>query len=124
MPFLGGQNGPKYPKDSDLCLVAEFHGILIGAIWTRTFSEFEKGFGYVDSRTPELSMSVVKSYRKQGIGKILLTKMIEKLIQYGYEQVSLSVGLDNYALKLYQKFGFNIVQSDNKSAVLIKQLRE
>ena len=69
-------------------------------------------------------MSVVENYRKQGIGTKLLTNMIEKLMQIGYEQVSLSVDLENYALKLYQKFGFVIVQSDDKSAIMIKQLKK
>jgi ribosomal protein S18 acetylase RimI-like enzyme len=111
-----------FGKDSDLCLVAESQGDLIGAIWIRIYTEYEKGFGYVDSKTPELSMSVVKKYRKQGIGTKLLTSMIEKLIQIGYNQVSLSVDLENYALKLYQKNGFDVVQSDDKSAIMIKQL--
>lgn len=113
-----------FGKDSDLCLVAEYRGDLIGAVWIRIYTESEKGFGYVDSKTPELSMSVVEKYRKQGIGTRLLTNMIERLIQIGYEQVSLSVDLENYALKLYRKFGFVIVQSDNKSATMIKQLKQ
>lgn len=113
-----------FGRDSDICLVAESQGYLIGAVWTRVFTEFEKGFGYVDSKTPELSMSVVKDYRKQRIGTKLLIKMIERLIHRGYEQVSLSVDLENYALKLYQKFGFVIVQSDDKSAIMIKQLKK
>jgi len=62
--------------------------------------------------------------RKQGIGTKLLTKMIERLMQYGYEQVSLSVDLNNYALDLYRKFEFVIVQSDDKSAIMKKQLRK
>jgi len=113
-----------FGKDSDLCLVAESQGDLIGAVWIRIYTEFKKGFGYVDSKTPELSMSVVEKYRKQGIGTKLLIKMIERLIQCGYVQVSLSVDLENYALKLYQKFGFVIVQSDTKSAIMIKQLKK
>jgi GNAT superfamily N-acetyltransferase len=113
-----------FGKDSDGCLVAESQGELIGAIWTRIFTETEKGFGFVDSKTPELSMSVVEKYRNQGIGTTLLTKMIEKLIQCGYEQVSLSVDLENYALKLYQKFGFKIVHSDDQSAIMLKHLKQ
>lgn len=113
-----------FGKDSDLCLVAEYLGDLIGAVWIRIYTESEKGFGYVDSKTPELAMSVLERYRKQGIGTRLLTNMIERLIQIGYEQVSLSVDLENYALKLYRKFGFVIVQSDNKSATMIKQLKQ
>ena len=69
-------------------------------------------------------MSVVKDYRKLGVGTKLLTKMIEKLIQLGYDQVSLSVDLENYALKLYQKSGFDIVHSDSKSAIMIKHLKK
>jgi len=35
-----------FGKETDLCLVAELNGKLIGAIWTRIFTEAEKGFGY------------------------------------------------------------------------------
>ncbi len=113
-----------FGKVSDLCLVAEFQGNLIGAVWIRIYTEHEKGFGYVDSKTPELSMSVVEKYRNQGIGARLLANMIEMLMQIGYEQVSLSVDLENYALKLHKKHGFEIVQSDNKSAIMIKHLKK
>lgn len=116
----------RYIKDfgqvEDLCLVAVWHGKLIGAIWTRIFSESEKGFGYVDSITPELSMSVLQAYRHQGIGTRLLEAMIDKLAQHNFEQVSLSVDKINYALKLYQKIGFEVVESDEKSATMIKRL--
>ena len=113
-----------FGKDTDLCLVAELHGKLIGAIWTRIYTETEKGFGYVDSKTPELSMSVVENYRQQGIGTKLLKAMIDKLSKLNYEQVSLSVDRLNYALKLYQKFGFQMVKSDDTSAIMIRRLKE
>jgi len=111
-----------FGKDNDLCLVAELNGNLIGAIWTRIFTEAEKGFGYVDSNTPELSMSVNENFRQQGIGEKLLNDMIERLIQLDYEQVSLSVDKLNYAYRLYQKFGFETIESDEKSATMIKRL--
>ncbi len=118
----------RYTKDfgrnTDLCLVAELQGNLIGAIWTRIFTESEKGFGYVDSKIPELSMSVIENYRQQGIGTKLLKDMIDKLTQLDYEQVSLSVDKLNYAYKLYQKFGFETVDSDEKSATMIKRLKK
>lgn len=85
--------------------------------------EIEKGFDYVDSKTPELSMSVNINYRQQGVGTILLKAMIDKLIKLDYKQVSFSVDKENYALKLYQKFGFKVVKSDEKSATLIKELK-
>lgn len=33
-----------FGRETDLCLVAELNGELIGAIWTRIYSEDEKGF--------------------------------------------------------------------------------
>ncbi len=113
-----------FGKDSDLCIVAESQGCLVGAIWARIYAETEKGFGYVDSKTPELSMSVIENYRQHGIGTKLLKAMIEKLSLLDYQQVSLSVDKLNYALKLYQKFGFEIVKSDENSATMIKRLKE
>lgn len=112
-----------FGKASDLCLVADLNSKLIGAIWTRLFQETEKGFGYVDEHTPELSMSVNKNFRNLGIGKNLLIGMIERLQQSKYEQVSLSVDTKNYAFRMYQKFDFEIVKADKKSATMIKKLK-
>lgn len=113
-----------FGKESDLCLVAELNNELVGAIWTRIFSETEKGYGYVDSKTPELSMSVLKPYRNMGIGKKLLKEMIDRLIAMEYNQVSLSVDKLNFAYGLYQKFGFEIVEAVDQSATMIKRLKE
>jgi ribosomal protein S18 acetylase RimI-like enzyme len=113
-----------FGKDTDLCLVAELNGDLIGAIWTRIFTETEKGYGFVDTKTPELSMSIIEYYRNKGIGTRLLTAMINKLIRLDYDQVSLSVDNENYAFRLYYKFGFETVESDGKSAIMIKRLKK
>jgi ribosomal protein S18 acetylase RimI-like enzyme len=68
-------------------------------------------------------MSVLKAYRQKGVGTKLLKIMIDKLIQFDYEQVSLSVDKFNYALRLYQKFGFVILYSKEKSVTMIKKLK-
>lgn len=68
-----------FGKKTDHCLVAEAEGILIGAVWSRIFPENEKGFGFVDSETPELCMSVIEKFRKNGIGTRLFKSIIEKL---------------------------------------------
>jgi ribosomal protein S18 acetylase RimI-like enzyme len=112
-----------FGKASDVCLVADLNGTLIGAVWTRIFPETEKGFGFVDENTPELSMSVKKDYRNLGIGAKLLTSMLEKLKQLKYQQVSLSVDKDNYAFGMYQRFEFELVHSDEKSATMIKKIK-
>lgn len=112
-----------FGRENDICFVAELPGKLVGAIWTRIFTDEERGYGYVDSKTPELSISVFKDYQQKGIGTNLLKTMIDKLTLCNYKQVSLSVDKQNYAFKLYQKFGFVILHSDEKSAIMVKRLK-
>jgi len=118
----------KYIKDfgqiGDICLVAELQGKLVGAIWTRIFSENDKGYGFVDKDTPELSMALYEEYRHKGIGKILLKEMIHKLTEQGYRQVSLSVDKQNYAYGFYKRNGFKKHESTDKSVTMIKKLNE
>lgn len=111
-----------FGKASDHCLVAERQGMPVGAVWTRIFSETEKGFGYVDPVTPELSMSVCEEYRNQGIGKKLMEAMLDQMKHLDYHQVSLSVDKLNYAYRWYPKFGFKEVVEDAHSMVMDKRL--
>ena len=48
-----------FGKTGDICLVAEIQGNLVGAAWSRLFTEDEKGYGFIDTETPELSIAVV-----------------------------------------------------------------
>lgn len=115
-----------YIKDfgsaDDYCLVAESEGNLIGAIWSRVFSAEAKGYGWVDEKTPEISMAVDENFRNRGVGSQLLKAMIEKLKEIGYEQISLSVDIVNFAYSLYKKFGFVDFELTDKSSVMIKKL--
>jgi hypothetical protein len=43
--------------------VADAGSELAGAVWVRLFTSELKGFGYVDDRTPELSIAVKQEYR-------------------------------------------------------------
>lgn len=113
-----------FGRDGDICLVAEIDGKLVGAGWARLFSEQDKGYGFVDSQTPELSMAVLKHYRNMGIGKKLLSKLLNKMKQLNYKRVSLSVDKSNYAYKLYKKTGFETILSTNTSATMLKSLKQ
>ncbi len=112
-----------FGREHDHCLVAEIGGELVGAVWTRLYHETRKGYGYVDDHTPEVSMSVKTPFRQKGFGTRLLTAMLKKLQQAGYQQVSLSVDEANYAYRMYQKAGFVTVASDGISATMIKRLQ-
>ena len=113
-----------FGRNDDICFVAEQDGKLVGAIWTRIFDDTERGYGYVDSNTPELCMSVLTDYRQKGIGTILLKTILDKLSQNNYQQVSLSVDKINYAVKLYKRFGFNELFTVGESVTMIKKLKE
>lgn len=111
-----------FGREGDHGLVAEINGSPVGAIWTRFFTVNEKGYGFVDEKTPELSMAVCEPFRHQGIGKLLLKSMIRQLTEHRYGQVSLSVDRQNYAFDFYLKQGFEIYESTDKSAVMIYSL--
>ncbi len=111
-----------FGTDHDCGFVAEANNNPVGAIWTRLFTASEKGYGFVDHETPELSMSVDSEFRSNGIGTRLLEKMLAKLKESGYKQVSLSVDRRNFAYQMYQKFDFQEYQIDGNTAVMIKIL--
>jgi GNAT superfamily N-acetyltransferase len=108
-----------FGKEGDFCLVSEYHGQLIGAIWIR----FIKGFGFIDDETPELSMAVLKEFRGKGIGKQLLTTMIDGLKCTRLNRISLSVDKKNFAYGFYKKYGFVDFYASEKSIVMTKELR-
>ncbi|HEX8774715.1 MAG TPA: GNAT family N-acetyltransferase [Pyrinomonadaceae bacterium] len=93
--------------DSGFVAIDE-NGRPIGAIWLRLLKGEEKGFGYVDDKTPELGMAVLPAYRGQGIGTSLLSCLIES-VEDIYENISLSVAAENPALHLYERLGFEEV---------------
>lgn len=75
-----------------------------------------KGYGYVDDDTPELSIAVLPEYRSQGVGTQLLTHLFTSA--YGQSSISLSVSADNSALRLYERFGFEVVSKSNGSLTM------
>ena len=105
-------------KPDDRCLVAEVDGKVVGAVWTRIMDDY----GHIDSRTPSLAISIYKEYRNRGIGTRLLLQMLETLRTDGYECVSLSVQKANYALRMYQKAGFDIVADRGEDVLMACRL--
>lgn len=102
----------------DHCLVAECDGKIVGAVWVRVMDDY----GHVDDQTPSLAISLYPDYRGQGIGTQLLRQMLELLHQKGYAQVSLSVQKENYALRMYQKVGFKIMEDRGEELLMLAQL--
>lgn len=99
-----------FGRKDDYCLVAEADGNPVGAVWSRILIGNKKGYGYVEDELPELSISLYKAYRNQGIGTELMKSMLNLLREAGYKGTSLSVQKDNYASGMYVGLGYHIVK--------------
>lgn len=99
----------------DLCLVAEVGDKIVGAVWVRIMDDY----GHVDDETLSLAMSLYKEYRNLGIGTDLLMTMLKLLKSKGYEKVSLSVQKSNYAVSMYKKAGFEVIDENEEEYIMI-----
>ncbi|MDR0744905.1 MAG: GNAT family N-acetyltransferase [Mediterranea sp.] len=111
-----------HQKD-DYCLVADCNGEIIGAVWVRIISGTLKGYGYIDDETPEFAISLYKEYRNRGLGTRLMSAMIAYLHESGYKQTSLNVKKKNYAVKLYKKMEFKVIDQDEEDCLMLLDLR-
>ena len=93
-----------------------------GAAWYRLFSADEPGFGFVDEGTPELTIAVVPSRRRHGVGQELLDALVERAREAGYERVSLSVEEGSPAVAFYERNGFAPVGSAEGGIVMTRGL--
>lgn len=82
----------------------------IGTAWCRLWTNDNQGYGYLDSTTPELAIAVLAEYRGQGIGTLLLQKLLETL-RVHCPALSLSVRSDNPVVNLSHRLGFEEVPS-------------
>ena len=79
-------------------------------------------YGHVDDETPSLAISLYKEYRGLGIGTAMMKEILALLKSHGYKQVSLSVQKANYAAKMYQKIGFEIVRESEEEYIMVNYL--
>ncbi len=111
-----------FGKKDDFCYVVEVNGGIAGAVWVRILTGEIKGYGNLDNQTPEFAISLYRKYRNQGMGTALMREMIERLKAEGYRQASLSVAKDNYAVKMYQKLGFQIIEEQDNDYLMLLPL--
>lgn len=102
----------------DKALVAEVDGKVVGAVWVRVMNDY----GHIDDDTPSFAISLYKEYRGRGIGTALMRTMLDTLKQNGYKKASLAVQKANYALKMYLKVGFEIIDENEEEYIMLVQL--
>jgi ribosomal protein S18 acetylase RimI-like enzyme len=92
----------------------------VGAAWYRTFTEASHGYGFVAEDVPELSIAVIASRRREGIGRRLLVHLINASVGQGYPALSLSVREANPARRLYESVGFVPVEEHGSSWTMVR----
>ena len=109
-------------RPGDAALVATETGHRVGAAWFRVFRTAEPGYGFVDEQTPELTISVVPSRRKHGVGQELLDALLAKAGDVGHTAVSLSVEQGSPAVKFYERNGFEHIGESTGGIVMKRTL--
>ena len=107
-----------FGKEDDWCLVAEIKEKIIGAVWVRIMDDY----GHIDDETPSFAISLYEEYRNLGIGTALMEAMLQFLREKGYKQTSLSVQKVNYAVCMYQKAGFEIIDENEEEYIMVCRL--
>lgn len=100
------------------CLVAEVKERIVGAVWGRIMNDY----GHVDDETPSLAISLYEEYRHLGIGTALMKGMLELLKNKGYQQTSLSVQKANYAVGMYRKVGYEVIDENDEEYIMVCRL--
>src|SRR6478735_2899070 len=108
-----------WPRQGDDGIVAEQDGPL-GAAWYRTYTAEHHGYGFIAEDVPELSIAVVASHRREGIGRRLLVDLIDASVARGHPALSLSVNRDNPARALYESVGFVPVEQRASSWTMVR----
>jgi ribosomal protein S18 acetylase RimI-like enzyme len=103
---------------ADHCLVAEDEGKVIGAVWTRIMNDY----GHIDDKTPSFAISLYRECRGRGIGTKLMQEMLNLLKEKGYKRASLAVQKANYAVRMYKKVGFEIVDENEEEYIMVCSL--
>ena len=94
---------------------AEKKDELLGAAWLRLPP------GESDANpTPELAFAVKSGHRKRGIGAALLTQLVKANPQY--TAVRIAASANNPVVRLYDRFGFKIVDQTDRAVTLRREI--
>lgn len=107
-------------EKDDICFVAETDSRIVGAVWVRDMQDY----GHIADGVPSFAISLFKEYRGFGIGTELMTTMLDELRQRGYEKTSLAVQKANYAVRMYKKVGFEIIDENEEEYIMVCNLKK
>ena len=105
-------------EKDDICFVAEADDKVVGAVWVRDMHDY----GHIADGVPSFAISLYKQYRNLGIGTQLMITMLDELKKRGYERTSLAVQKANYAVRMYKKVGFSIIDENDEEYIMVCEL--
>ncbi|MCP4178365.1 MAG: GNAT family N-acetyltransferase, partial [bacterium] len=85
-------------RDGDTAIISYVDSTLAGAAWFRYWTDDDSIRGHIEESIPTLVLAVHKDFRRCGIGKKLIEKLIEQAVDKSIYKISLMVSKDNYAL--------------------------
>jgi GNAT superfamily N-acetyltransferase len=113
----------RWGRPGDVAVIAAEGPNPVGAAWFRRFPASEPGYGFVDEQTPELTIAVVPSKRKHGVGQELLDALLERARAEGVAQLSLSVEQGSPAVAFYERNGFTPAGEHGNALIMLRRLQ-
>lgn len=111
-----------WPGPAEAGVIAESAATPLGAAWYRFLPPEHPGYGFVAADIPELTVGVAPAHRHRGIGRLLLTALIDTARAAGLHHLSLSVERANHAHALYRQLGFTVHASDADADTMLLPL--
>jgi GNAT superfamily N-acetyltransferase len=99
------------PADRGYVVHDKDEGTILGAVWLRAPVECSPG-----DEPPELAFVVRAGHRHRGIGASLLTQLVRTNPRLS--TVLLRVGANSPAVRLFERFGFEIADQSAQSVVM------
>ena len=106
----------------DQAIVAASGDQLVGAVWGRLFSVEHPGYGFIDERTPEITIAIKPAFRGQAIGTLLLHAIEIPYQELGVTALSLSVDQLSPAIPLYLRCGYQIHAEEGTAYTMRKAI--
>ena len=103
----------------DFGFAAEKNRRPVGVAWAIFLPAEDAGYGFVNVRTPEVSLWIDAGQRGQGLGRFLLRRVKSEARSRGISHLSLSVESGNFAKHLYESEGFRDIPGREPDGVMI-----
>lgn len=93
-----------------------------GAAWARALPAEDPGYGFVAPDVPEITLAVAPGHRGRGLGRALLTALVDEAARRGTGRLSLSVEDGNGVVRLYRETGFTPVGRSGDADTMVLDL--